>query len=422
MFRRGTQQVKIFRELEASQSRNLLTLFITGLLFWSSVASMLPTMPQYIEDIGGTKQQIGLVISCFSIGLILFRTILGRLADQRSRKLVLLIGTGIAAIAPLCYLLVDSIGMLMLIRGFHGISLAAFTTGYLALVADLSPVDKRGELLGYMSLVTPIGLGLGPALGGFLQALVSYTALFLAISGLGWLSWLFASLVKEPRRVQLSDSGAEEVASSRPWQLVSSPRMRVPALVLLLVGLSFGGLITFLPLFIRETGVNLNSGLYFTTAAIASFIIRLLTGPASDRYGRGIFITVSLISYGLAMLMLSQAQSPQAFLLAGVMQGIGSGTILSIMIALVSDRSLSTERGMVYSVCLSGFDLGGAIAPPVFGLFAELLDYQGIFYLSTVLSFLALIIFLTQSSKNLSHSLRFATGRERDIYAVDKGF
>ncbi|NEP11254.1 MAG: MFS transporter [Symploca sp. SIO2C1] len=414
--------MKIFQELERSQSRNLLTLFIAGLLFWSSIASMLPTIPQYIEDIGGTKQQIGLVISCFSVGLILFRTILGRLADQRSRKLVLLIGTGIAAIAPLCYLLVDSIGMLMLIRGFHGISLAAFTTGYLALVADLSPVDKRGELLGYMSLVTPIGLGLGPALGGFLQVLVSYTALFLAISGLGWLSWLFASLVKEPRRVQVSDSEAEEAASTPPWQLVSSPRMRVPALVLLLVGLSFGALITFLPLFIRETGVNLNSGLYFTTAAIASFIIRLLTGPASDRYGRGIFITVSLISYGLAMLMLSQAQSPQAFLLAGVMQGIGSGTILSIMIALVSDRSLSTERGMVYSVCLSGFDLGGAIAPPVFGLFAELLDYQGIFYLSTVLSFLALIIFLTQSSKNLSHSLRFATGRERDIYAVDKGF
>jgi len=420
MFRQGTEQVKIFWELEAQRRQNLLILFAAGLLFWSSVASMLPTMPQYVDDIGGTKQQVGLVISSFGVGLILFRTILGRLADQHSRKLVLLIGTGIAAIAPLCYLFADSIGLLMLIRGFHGISLAAFTTGYLALVTDLSPVDKRGELLGYMSLVTPIGLGIGPALGGFLQALVSYTALFVTISGLGWLSWLFASQVREPKSIQVPDSGAKEMASSPAWQLVSSPRMRVPALVLLLVGLSFGGLITFLPLFIRETGINLNPGLYFTTAAIASFIIRLLTGRASDRYGRGIFITSSLICYGLAMLLLSQAHSPQTLLLAGVMQGIGSGTIISIMIALVSDRSLSTERGMVYSVCLSGFDLGGAIAPPIFGLFADWLDYQGIFYLATALSFLALMIFLTQSSKNLSYSLRFATGRERDVYAVEK--
>ncbi|NER93317.1 MAG: MFS transporter [Symploca sp. SIO1B1] len=412
--------MKIFWELEAERRKNLLMLFTASLLFWSSVASMLPTMSPYAEDMGGTKQQVGLVISSFSIGIILFRTIIGRLADKHGRKLVLLIGVSIGAIAPLCYLLVDSIGMLMLIRGFHGISLAAFTTGYLALVTDLSPVDKRGELLSYMNLATPIGLGVGPALGGFLQALVGYTALFVAISALSWLSWLFVSQVREQRMVQVVAPEAKKAAAIPLWQLVSSPRMRIPALVLLLVGLSFGGLITFVPLFIRETGVNLNPGLYFTTAAIASFNLRLLTGPASDRYGRGIFITGSLISFGLAMLVLSQAQTPQVFLLAGVMQGIGTGTILSIMIALLSDRSWSTERGIVYSIGLSGFDLGGAISPPIFGLLADWLDYQGIFYLASILSFLALITFLTQSSKNLSHSLRFAIGREPDAYAVER--
>ncbi|NET60689.1 MAG: MFS transporter [Symploca sp. SIO2E6] len=411
--------MKIFWEIEAQQRQNLLMLFAASLLFWSSVASMLPTIPQYVEDMGGTKQQVGLVISSFSIGLILFRTIIGRLADQHSRKLVLLIGSSIGAIAPLCYLLVDSIGLLMFMRGFHGISLAAFTTGYLALVTDLSPVDKRGELLSYMNLATPIGLAIGPALGGFIQAGVNNTALFVTISGLSWLSWLFTSQVREPQKVQEMAPEAKEAASIPLWQLVISPRMRIPALVLLLVGLSFGGVTTFVPLFIREIGVNLNPGLYFTAAAIASFNIRLLTGPASDRYGRGIFITGSLISFGLAMLVLSQAQSPQVLLLAGVMQGLGTGTILSIMVALLSDRSLSTERGIVYSVGLSGFDLGGAIAPPIFGLFADLIDYQGIFYLATIISFLALITFLTQSGKNLSHSLRFATSREADIYAVE---
>ncbi|NET60688.1 MAG: MFS transporter, partial [Symploca sp. SIO2E6] len=159
--RRILYQVKIFWDLEAQQRQNLLILFAASLLFWSSVASMVPTMPQYVEDIGGTKQQVGLVISSFFIGIILLRTIVGRLADQQGRKLVLLIGSSIGAIAPLCYLLVDSIGMLMLIRAFHGMSFAAFTTGYLALVADLSPVDKRGELLSYMSLTTPIGLAIG---------------------------------------------------------------------------------------------------------------------------------------------------------------------------------------------------------------------------------------------------------------------
>ncbi|NER24640.1 MAG: hypothetical protein F6J96_28855 [Symploca sp. SIO1C2] len=38
----------------------------------------------------------------------------------------------------------------------------------------------------------------------------------------------------------------------------------------------------------------MNPGLYFTTAAIASFNLPLLTSPASDRYGRDIFITGSI--------------------------------------------------------------------------------------------------------------------------------
>ncbi|HEY9708787.1 MAG TPA: MFS transporter, partial [Oculatellaceae cyanobacterium] len=87
--------------------------------------------------------------------------------------------------------------------------------------------------------------------------------------------------------------------------------------------------------------------------------------------------------------------------------------------ALISDRSEAYERGRVFALCIGGFDLGMAIAGPVFGTFAEQLSYQGIFSLSTALSILALIVFITQNSKDLHHSLRFATGRGRDVYALD---
>lgn len=170
--------MKVFSTLDAQLRRNLQVLFTAGLLFWSSLASLLPTLPLYIEEVGATKQQIGLVMGCFAIGLLLFRSLLGNLADQHSRKIVLLIGMGVVASAPLGYLMVQSIPLLMVIRAFHGISIAAFTTGYSALVADIAPPQKRGEVIGYMSLVNPIGAALGPALGGFLQAGVGYTALF----------------------------------------------------------------------------------------------------------------------------------------------------------------------------------------------------------------------------------------------------
>ncbi|MCA1993246.1 MAG: MFS transporter, partial [Coleofasciculus sp. S288] len=175
---------------------------------------------------------------------------------------------------------------------------------------------------------------------------------------------------------------------------------------------------TFVPLFIRATGINLNAGWFYTAAALASFNMRLITGRASDRYGRGLFITGGLACYVLSMFLLSQARSPQAFLVAGLIEGAGAGTFIPMMVALISDRSASNERGQVFSVCIGGFDLGIAIAGPFFGSIADLLGYRGIFLASTALAFLALIFFMTQSSKNFSRSLRFATGRESDSYAL----
>ncbi|MFM5959404.1 MAG: MFS transporter, partial [Dolichospermum sp.] len=101
-------------------------------------------------------------------------------ADHQGRKIVLLIGMFVVAIAPLGYLVVKSVIPLMLIRAFHGISIAAFATAYTALVADITPEHRRGEVVGYMSLVSPLGVGLGPAIGGFLQATAGYTPLFLS--------------------------------------------------------------------------------------------------------------------------------------------------------------------------------------------------------------------------------------------------
>ncbi|MGI8502247.1 MAG: MFS transporter, partial [Hassallia sp.] len=236
--------MKLFRTFDAPLRRNLLILFTAGLLFWSSMGSLLPTLPLYVEHVGATKQQIGIVMGSFAIGLLLSRPWLGKTADRRGRKIVLLIGTLVAAIAPFGFLVVKSIPLLMVLRAFHGISIAAFTTGYLALVADLSDETNRGEVIGYMSLVTPIGLAIGPAIGGYLQAGAGYTALFVCAAALGGLAALCILPVVNPP-VQTSEPG--ENNDNQLWRILISPRVRIPAVVMFLIGLAFGNLHTFAP-------------------------------------------------------------------------------------------------------------------------------------------------------------------------------
>jgi MFS family permease len=410
--------INSFKSLEPDKGRTLIILFLTGLLFWTSITSLLPTLPTYISYVGGTTHQVGFVMGCFAIGLLLSRFWLGKLADQHSRKIVVLIGTVVAGVAPLGYWGLDSIPGLMAMRAFHGISIAAFTTGYSALVTDLAPAKQRGELMGYMTLAVPLGMSIGPALGSWLKEDFGYSALFFVSSLTGFLAFLLASRVEEESRNLFEEDNYQELPLRNFGELISSPSLSVPTLILLLDGLLFGTLVTFLPLFMEAIDINLTAGLFYTAAAISSFTSRVFVGKASDKYGRGLFITLSLICYGLSMLLLAGSHSPQTFLMAAVLEGIGGGILIPTMLALISDRCHGGERGKVYAFCIAGFDLGVAIAGPSLGFVAETLGYRDLFGLASFLSPLALLVLFTLSNKNPRYSLKFALGRAKDVYAL----
>jgi MFS family permease len=407
--------VKVLNIIDTQLQRNLLILFTAGLLFWSSLTSLLPTLPLYLEEVGASKQQIGVLMGSFAIGLLLFRPWLGSLADQRGRKIVLLIGMVVVAIAPLGYELTTYIPLLIVLRAFHGISIAAFATAYIALVADLAPTSNRGEIIGYMSLVNPIGLAVGPALGGYLQAAAGNTALFLLSAALGGLGVLCILPIVNPPIDKLQTKNP----NSNFWQMLVSPRVRVPAFVMLMVGLTIGTLHTFAPLYIKSTQVELNPGLFYTASAISSFSGRVFTGRASDRLGRGLFVTIGLVFYSISMVLMYLANNASIFLLAALIEGVGGGTLIPMIATLMADRSLPQERGRIFAICIAGFDFGIAIAGPIVGFAAEQVGYRISFGFTAALTGLGMIVFLTQSSKTLPTSLRFALGRGQDYYALN---
>ncbi|MEN9232183.1 MAG: MFS transporter [Thermostichus sp. DG02_5_bins_236] len=405
--------MRVFRQLQPAQRRNLSILFIAGLLFWASLSSLLPTLPLYVSDAGGTSQQIGLVMGAFSIGLLASRSWLGRLADRRSRQIVLLIGMGVVGLAPLGYLLSDWIPLIALVRAFHGISIAAFATGYVTLVVDFAPEEKRGEILGYMSLVNPIGAAIGPALGGFLQEFAGYSPLFLFSALLGLAGFVCTRAVREQRPDQMGSL----LVNLPFWSLLGSPKVRSLTLVMFLVGLAFGTQTTFVALLIQETAVPMNPGLFYTAVAFASFGVRLLVGRASDRFGRGPFISISLATYALAMLILLGANSVGAFLLAGVVVGSGFGTLIPLISALIADRSSPADRGRLFSLVMCGFDLGIGLAGPILGTLAVGSGYRSMFGYAALLSLASLVYFLIFSNPGRGASLRFALGLGPDEFS-----
>ena len=420
--------MEVWKVLESSTKQKLINLFTAGLLFWISITLLLPTLPTYIQAMGGTTQQVGIVMSSFAIGLLASRTWLGRVADRRSRKIVILIGTVVASIAPIFYLSVHSVFGLGCIRAFHGISIAAFTIGYSALAVDLAPVQHRGTLIGYMNLAVPVGMSIGPALGGFLQVSgkqyipegTGYEVLFTISAICGAIAFALSSQIKETPLPE-SDRQTSDAIKRDFWQLTRDRALMVPTIVLLLIGLVFGSLAAFLPLFVTELGLDFNVGYFYTVVAIASFSVRLFVGKASDRYGRGLFISGGLVCYIVSMVLLSWANTPLMFILSAIAEGAGAGVLIPLSLALVADRSYADERGKVFALCMGGFDVGIALGGLTLGSLSFILGgYRGIFSFAAVLSLLALIIFITQTGKNIRHSLFFAMGKAKDVYAIDR--
>ena len=404
-----------FNQLEPQQRRNLRVLFMTGLLFWISIGILLPTLPAYLDAIGIKQQQIGLIIGAFAIGLLATRPLVGKLADTRGRKLVLLIGTAVAAIAPLGYIFVNSIPLLIVVRAFHGISIAAFATAYSALVVDLAPPKQRGEIIGLMSLTNPVGVALGPAIGGYLQVAGMYGAIFWISVISGAIAFTSTTQLRKPN-IAIDPLEIEPVPKTSIWKILTNPALGIPALVLMLIGFPFGAIHTFLPLYIQSIHIDFNPGLFYTISAMASFSARSLIGSRSDRYGRGVFIAGSLCCYTVGIAFLATANSATSFILGAILEGLGSGILIPMTVALVSDRSLPQQRGQVLSICITGLDLGIAIAAPVFGILAKDFGYPGIFTIGTGMAASAIVVFSIWGNRTLQHSIGFCLGRDRDVY------
>lgn len=412
------QSLNTFNNLDTPIRKNLTAMFWCGLFFWSSLASQLPTLPLYIRTLTQSFDEIGIVMGSFAIGLLLCRSYLGRLSDRKGRRYTMRLGLIVAAVVPLCYAIMPSIPMLMFFRAVHGISIAAFASSYSALVSDLAPLEKRGEIIGYMSLVNPLGLAFGPALGGLMQEAWGYQLLFITASLLAFAGLLMTTQIASEGKIGDRQDNLANVKKTGFWQTFLNPRVRVPSTVLLLVGLAFGTLSSFMPILMEQKNIALNAGLFYMAAALSGFIIRFPVGRLSDEWGRGIFISTGIIFYALSMGIIYFATHDYEFLLSGVAEGIGSGIVIPAIVALLADRTVPQERGYVFGMTWIGFDVGIAIAGPIMGKLIAVIGLTNIFAIATGLCLLGWVIFATQSNKTVAESFRFAIGQTSDRYAL----
>ncbi len=141
------------------------TLTITVFLQWFGSTSIIPMLPVYVRDMGGTVFMAGLVMAAFFAAGVLSQYPMGRLADRIGRKPVLLIGLGVYALATLTFLLPINPAIAIVLRSFQGLGAGASAVAALAMVSGAVAVERRGRAFAAIFGAEFAGMAVGPLIG-----------------------------------------------------------------------------------------------------------------------------------------------------------------------------------------------------------------------------------------------------------------
>jgi MFS family permease len=329
---------------------------------------IMPELPGYLTKMGA-GHLLGYIIGLFTLGAFFSRFFSGRIADRAGRKVVMVFGTVVAALAGFAYVLVGyaheglvedpetamcGVWLFLGLRVLHGLSTGFRPTGTSAFLTDIMPIERRGEALGYLGVAGNAGMAGGPALGSYLAVEYDYDAMFITSSVLGIIALLFTLKLPESlpnsRKVILDDLNIFKggIIEKAAW----------PASVFLLpVAVAFGVFLTITPDFVEGLGYKYK-GMFNTIIVVASISMRFIAGKASDKYGREPLLILGgfLLFIGMGIMSISTTKLMAA--LGGVVYGLSIGVNMPTIFAWTADLSPKGRVALGLGTMLMALEIG----------------------------------------------------------------
>jgi DHA1 family purine ribonucleoside efflux pump-like MFS transporter/DHA1 family bicyclomycin/chloramphenicol resistance-like MFS transporter len=146
-----------------------------------------------------------------------------------------------------------------------------------------------------------------------------------------------------------------------------------------------------------ESAIKISLALYFAGFALA----QLVSGPASDAFGRKSASLVFLSIYLAGGLIAVFAPSVEFLLAARLIQGIGVSVGMTVARAIVRDQFIGSEASSILNLIGIMLAIGPAIGPTMGGLSLAAFGWHSVFWLMVgfgVISVVAVVFFLRETT------------------------
>ncbi len=282
-------------------------------------------------------------------------------------------GAGLAAVAGLALVVVDSVAAVLVLRGLMGVGEAAIFVGASTLVADLSPPERRAESASYLSAAVFGGISIGPdprRVGPRRRPLRP------CLPG-GRLCSLLAALVSllAPRRVGPEPDPASVARPRAEWLHRAA---LLPGVVLALGIAGWSAFNAFVPTYVTELGLSGSASVFALYSALC-FVLRIVGAKVPERMGLSRAVNTALILLALGLAALAFVPSVAGLYTGTVLIALGVTFFYPALLAASVNAVPERERVGVVSSFTMFFEVGTAAGGLALGVVGELAGKRATF-------------------------------------------
>ncbi len=373
---------------------------------------MFVLLPDYLQAQHMTKSKIGLIDGSFWLISIFVQPWLGQRLDKDGRKLYLLLGSFLMALAAASYAFVPVELVPMLVaRLIHGFGFACYLTASWTWVADFSPPSKVGQFFGIFGISGMLAGAIGPGAAEYVVARDNFDHLFFWGAGAIFTGCLVLTT--------LSDRVPEPTSKVKPpdfFSLVRAQSLRGMVIGSIAFGIAIGSLFAFIAPYLTTLELD-GVGWMFAATTLASGASRIYAGQMTDRLGPAKMIGPSIFllavgCYGLAHVGDAGRYAMAVLVASGLSAGLGYGVIYPALNAVAIERLDSATRGRGLALVTASVDSGSFTGAAVSGFVADHWGFPVAFQTISILLVLFLVGFA--NAERRSGKLRVATSDEEE--------
>lgn len=351
--------------------RKLLLLASTMIFFdVAFFAAIAPLLPEYVDELGLTKAQAGVLSAAYAAGTLVASLPAGYIASRIGPRRTVIIGLLTLGCSSVVFGFANEINLLDASRFVQGIAGALIWSGALTWLITTSTEERRGSVIGTALGTAIAGALLGPALGAVAAAIGTgpvFGAVLIVTSVLAYM----ASRLPEagaPERQRLGEIFA--IMVSRP--------IRDATIFVAVPSIMFGAVEVLVPLRIDALGgshVVIAAG--FIAGAALEATLSPIAGRMSDQVGRRAPYVIGLSICAAAMVALGLAQVLGTVLAALIITSLGAGICFSPAMTLISDMAdrSSLHQGFAAGLSNMAWASGQVIGGVAGGAVAALTGY-----------------------------------------------